>query len=383
MRFARVIDELPVADFDKVALQQRFEVDPKFERALSAGFDITSEFGEKLRRRIDDEDANLIIEAFGIGGIGKSSVVFTVSKMFLDKEFGVKNCFFGKEDLLANLNEFKPRSTVHLDENVLEYGLGKNRRESEYENVINTVRKYQLSLSSCAVVPRLKQYAHYALEPLFIDREKRETRVAIHLPEVTGGYVSYGLLGWITVRDPKLVLPPEFFVEYESRKDEFIKETLHKGSGDYYLDCAREIIASSAFVPLIEFYGGRKTPRLPPRQEIIEVVNLLFPELKRNNEADAIARRVLFELKFNPLQDGNNEGVRAGVKEGGGVKAKVEVKESEGGGGKPDDGVTVAAVMGGGEDSDESRVDVPAVRVGGGDGVVREGDEGDGEEREE
>lgn len=377
MNISRIVDELPIAPLDKVSFQRRLDSDPSFERALRPEFDITEEFADKIERRIRDEEANAVIESFGVGGSGKTNTMFSIGAKYLFKGgFSMKNVFFGKEAALAAAPSMEKRSTLALDENVLEYGLGRMRRESEWENIINVCRKYQLSITACSVVPRLKEWAHYGLETLFIDREARTNRVLVLKPELFAAYVSYTALGWITVPDARTVLPPEFFKEYDARKDEFIEVNLHKeGGGDFTTEAANAVLKSVEWAKLVEFYSlGRKTPRLPPKPEVMEIVDSLYPYLHRNNEAAQVVVRALMlaKLKENVVPDaavkvrhGVIEGEYAEVEEGGKEEDKGDGEESLHRG-------VVGGVWQEGEGKEDGGVEVPAAHESEGDKAAQE-----------
>lgn len=306
-----VIDELPIAKLDKIGLQRRLDLDPCFERGLRDEFDVSDEVVEKIKQRIEEEEANCVLEFFGVGGTAKTNTQFVLSYKYLfPKLFSMKNVFFGKTDLLSNAPNLPKKSTVALDENVLEYGMGSQRLQYEFENIINVCRKYQLSITACSVVPRLKEWAHYAFETIFVDRKEGINRVMVYQPEVLGVTAGYRELGWISVPDARTILPPEFWVEYDAKKDSFINSALHQeDGGDFISQAASHVLASKEWNNLAEFYQNKKTARLPPKEEVLEVVTTLFPYLRRNNEAKQIVVTTLMRAKLS-----ENVPADAGVK---------------------------------------------------------------------
>jgi hypothetical protein len=219
--------------------------------------------------------------------------------MFLDPTYGIKNCFFRLPELIEGLKDMPKGSAVLFDEKTREYGQGSQRMAAEYENLVQVVRKYQLSLLNCAVVPRMKDLAHYELETLFIDRQKRVVHCGLLYPTISAGasFVSFELMGYVEIPHPDTVLPPEFITEYEKRKDTFIDEHMLKSSGDYIADSAHKIMKLDEFKFLLKDYTERARPKLPPKRELFEIVARQFPHLRRNVECAAIAETILSECR--------------------------------------------------------------------------------------
>lgn len=295
MRFSREIEVMPITTLRKMVFQNRLDAQPEFDRALT--IEATGVFFEELERRRNSQ-ANTIVEFFGIGGSGKSYSAMALAAYLSGSP---PHVFFDVGEVLRACSEFQPGECIIVDEKTRDYGIGTLRRSAAYENIIQVVRKFQLSLINCAVVPRLNGgLAHYELEPLFVDAVKRVCRCALYSPMTVGNsVVVYEPMGFVDFKHPGDVWGVEFLSGYEREKDAFIRQLLQVGGVNTHQRIVDDVVSSPEFLKLLEEYKGRG--KSVPRKFVLELVQRVAPDLRRNVEAGAIADAILLKLKLGEI----------------------------------------------------------------------------------
>jgi hypothetical protein len=134
-----------------------------------------------------------------------------------------------------------------------------------------------------------------------MDRKRNIVRLLVYQPEIISTYTSFRPLGWIEIEHPAKYLGEEWLIEYEKRKDAFIETVLHKGTGNYIDDIAKEVMSTEEFALVIKDCQDRKKPKLPAKRDILQMVNMLHPELKNNNECESICDKIIFGVKMENL----------------------------------------------------------------------------------
>lgn len=283
--------KLPIPMLDKQRLQSRLDEQLSMQKAFSKEYNLTDALHDFIQDRLERQQANVYLDVYGLTGTAK-----TYGSLYLCAKhmpgFTNEQIFFGAREILQGISMLKPKTLILNDDKTRDFGMGTSRRLSEYMNIIQVVRKYQISLINTATSPRLFALAHYMLESLYIDRERRVSRFAVQTCS-SGGMDRMGIttLGYAEFPHPDTVLPPEAITEYERRKDIFIEQNLRKKGSDDIDTAAREVIESPEFQVLEQQYLRTKQRKIP-KKVIIELVATKYNYLNRNNEVHQIADRI-------------------------------------------------------------------------------------------
>lgn len=291
--FDKAIKSLPVSNLVKEYLQKRLDKELDFDCAFTN--DLTTAFWDEVLER-KAKQKNTIFELFAIGGTGKTRSSITIAKR-LDPDLTLSHVYFSLDQLLGELKDCKRGATLLLDEELRLYGTGKNRKLDEYENLNQTIRKEGISLGNCAIVPRLTEgIAHYELEPLYIDEERRMCHCALYHPVASMRYSDFQLLGFVEFEDPTDAVGKEFMDGYEAKKDDFLQTMLHKKGVQEHTEIEEAVLASPSYAALKAYYSTGKR-KLVPKRELMALIDQLRPDLKMNNEVAMIAERMITKMK--------------------------------------------------------------------------------------
>ena len=280
---------LPIEILEKVRLQDKMDSD----RTLSNAFgerNLTDHFFKWLFHRISIR-ANFFLDIYGLPNSGKTYVgLFVCGKIYPYPKFSNKNIFFGSREIMNQIHTAESNSIILNDDKTKDFGKGSNRRAAEYQNLIQVVRKYQLSLVNTATQPRLWNQANYLLEALYTDRNRRITRLALQTCERDTGLRT---IGFVEIPHPDTILPADEITLYESRKDKFIEETMRKTNIDDADTDARKVIAMPDFITVEQAYFKKGKQKAIPSKLLFQLVSSAFTFLNANNEVENIAERVL------------------------------------------------------------------------------------------
>lgn len=285
------LKKLPIPALDKQRLQARLDSQLSMQKAFTKEYDLTNHLHDFIQDRLEKQQANIYIDVYGLTGTAK-----TYGSLYLCAKhmpgFTNEQIFFGAREILQGIALLKPKTLILNDDKTRDYGMGTNRRASEYMNIIQVVRKYQISLINTATSPRLYMLAHYMLESLYIDRERRVSRFAVQTCQSGNSDRSEIItLGYAEFPHPDTILPAEMITEYERRKDVFIEQNLRKKGSDDVDTAAREVIESPDF-QILETQYLRTSQHKIPKKIVVELVASKYGYLNRNNEVQQIADRI-------------------------------------------------------------------------------------------
>jgi len=301
----RELRDLPVSDAQKDIFSTRLDKAPSFEKAFLKERNITGEMRDEFERRVL-APANNIVEVYGVGGAGKSYANMTICADWICRPAGVQlsfdRCYWSLDSFLADRMNFKSGEVAIQDDVLGDYGKGSKRRAIDYGNVAQTVRKFRMSLTSCCVRQRLADWAHYEVEILFVDLVRQVSRGLFYFPiRSPGGWIDWEPLGWAEFDNPIKFLGREWVEQYETRKDSFIEGVLGKRKdADPIKDRALRLMETPLFVA---FSKKHKTGFIT-KEDALQLAADAFPELKRNNEWEEVAKAAVFEQQKKVLLDG-------------------------------------------------------------------------------
>lgn len=201
-----------------VKLKARLELEPSFINTFKV--DLTNSF---IREHLDIVNPNhqftqnTVWSVSGLTGTGKSMCILSLVKLLVPKErFSYKNICFFDSQILELAKEIPQNTFIIRDEGVGKavFGIGSRRQTENLNVLVETCRKYGLSV--VFIEPEEKEYdiAKYYLETVDMDFKNRVTRMAIKDPRT----MTY--IGAIYV--PIVAETDEDWVKYNEVKDEFI-----------------------------------------------------------------------------------------------------------------------------------------------------------------
>lgn len=295
-RVSGIIDALPIPSAEKFAFQQRLEAWPHFERALRDNFEITVEMREYSELRVKMPANNIREYYAGVGGIGKSKVgqvEATETAHAAGREFEIEKCYFDLGQLLSDKSSFKAGDVIMQDDPLDVWGTGSRRMTSEFANIAQVVRQYQLSLFSCCTSPKFGDKAHHEYEVLFIDYNDWSKRCLVYKRFVEpNGCADWNPIGWVRVPKAEGYVSSKWLKEYDSKKTEFIETVLGQRGVSNFTDGAEKVLADPRFLEMCRVVKDQL--KLPGKQSVlVGVTDELFPELRMNNEAAAITAKAL------------------------------------------------------------------------------------------
>lgn len=204
-------------------LKARLELNPSFIKVFKV--DLTDDFFEEHRDIVNPDKhfvQNAVWVVSGGTGTGKSIVAYSLCKHLVPERFTHENiCFFDSQ--ILELAPQVPQNTfIVRDEGVGKavFGVGSTRQRESLSVLIETCRKYGLSVVFIEPEERELDVAKYYLETIDMDMDRRVTRVAVK-DAITKTY-----LGAIYV--PVVPEDDEGWVAYNEKKDEFI-EMMRRG----------------------------------------------------------------------------------------------------------------------------------------------------------
>lgn len=152
---------------------------------------------------------------------GKSIVSMSIAVKWMSKVLVVDDICFTTEAILQRAKVIGKNHVLIRDEQTQGFGVGSDREEEERKSLEATTRKFGLNIIFCSPDSRDHSSAHYNLEIICINRQKRLTKVAIKGDD--GNYIGYFVIE---------VLPEsnKLWKAYNKRKDVFIKSVLARST---------------------------------------------------------------------------------------------------------------------------------------------------------
>jgi hypothetical protein len=279
--------DLPVLDVDEFERRKLYDMD--FYNNF--GRDKTSALFEKINRQMSSR-RNYILGIYGLPGTVKSyDGMEIIGEANLN--LNIDTIFFRVEDIDKYRPKLKPRDVVVSDENVPIYGTGEKRLEADYKLMIETLRKEQICFFLISVRPRAIDHCWHLIQALQLVDEDRQMSYS----ELQNNQMD--CIGHIELQNPlhSKYVGRDFIEQYEEKKDQFLAEVKKLKSTDYLSEYAYKVIDSDDFKNMDN--QGRKgsekskTPYRGIHKPLLrELVNILYPNLRRNNEVDVIVEKI-------------------------------------------------------------------------------------------
>lgn len=206
--------------FQKSLFEQRLELNPSFANCFDETKNQTQEVKDNIKYYTTGE-RNRIIELIGMTGSGKSLSAITIAIDFMNKPLTVEDIHFTTDSLLLRSRQIGKSHVLILDEQTKNYGMGSDREKEEQKNLEDTTRKFGLNIIFCSPTTREHSTAHIQMELICINKKKRLTKIGII--GVKGRYTGYIIIKVIDNDNP-------IWVEYEKKKDIFIKTVLERNA---------------------------------------------------------------------------------------------------------------------------------------------------------
>jgi hypothetical protein len=305
-----------LCELDLYLLNQRLMSDRFYQNAFR--LDMTAQ----LKQKIDFAKAcgmNLIFLFYGLPGTSKSYSALSLAKA-IDPLFDVeKNCYWDLRKFIDDLPTVRSKGCYVIDEVARNWGEGSFRVLSEINTVFETVRKRQIFIIVCTPRYFFSPTWSFCLEgiPGQISFALEKSRMALQ----TGDRKT---LGFILFNSPLKTLGKEELTKYESKKDSFLDEVLHKGGG-WFESKATEVSENEVFIDYMENCKSNKI--MPSQRAMMVCVNSVYPYLKFNNECSRIAEIMLTWVemgKFGDLSSFKRTRSRRGLGDGGSGRALGE-----------------------------------------------------------
>ncbi len=263
-------------------LQEKILKDDAVATALSR--DISDLLFEEIEERTKNQ-SNLLVEIWGEQGSGKSYLALSLSSFFPERKV-----FWRKDDIIQNLSSLKENTCVILDEQVAEWGLGSFRISLEYETLLETLRKRQISFIHASPTSKILSLCHLGIETLYVDRKKQVTHALLYDRQGSP-------LGRIQVQHPKTFLGDEFIQEYEREKDKFLDVILHKDGKDSIIERAKVFLQSKQWADDLRRWKRKNRDKPVAAWFLEQSVSAFYPHLKRNIEVVEIVNCVKYLLE--------------------------------------------------------------------------------------
>lgn len=287
-------------------LSQRLASDRHYQNAFK--YDMTAE----LKQKIDfarSMGMNLIFLVYGLPGTSKSYSALSLAKA-IDPSFSVEtNCYWDLRKFIDDLPTLKDKSCYVIDEVARNWGEGSFRVLSEINTVFETVRKRQIFIIVCTPRYFYSPTWSYCFEGIVgqISFELGKSRMALQ----TGDRKT---LGYVLFNNPVNTLGKEMLDLYESKKDLFLQDILHKG-GSWLQSKAKDVEDSEFYKLYVE--AMRSAGTMPSLRGFLSCVDRVYPWLRQNNEAVSLANTMLtnFEVFSDISQFKKHRGASRKLKE--------------------------------------------------------------------
>jgi len=279
---------------DQDALKLRAILDPTFKYAFQ--IDRTDDFMEWMDKRIFQEHANVVAEAIGRTGSGKSYTINTCSYITDKRWTPRRNVKYSLDGILESPDKQDSPISWCLDEVARGWGTGTYRSVSEWENYIESIRKKQHSVFTATPVRKPLGTTMWCLEPVRMSRSDEVVQLAL-------SNEKRHTLGYVIISAPWHFMPRKMVEEYETLKDAYISKVLMREGTDNISQRIEDLLGKYKF----ELVGESTNPRLAidgnmmSMHDVLEIVNNHYPYLQRNNEACAIADGIKSRLKLKRL----------------------------------------------------------------------------------
>ena len=282
-------------EIDLHILNQRLMSDRHYINAFK--IDMTS----ALKQKIDfskKNGMNLIFHVYGKPGTGKSYSALSLAKT-IDPKFNIeRHCYWDLRKFIDELDLLEDRGCYIIDEVARSWGEGSFRVLSEINTVFETVRKRQIFIIVCTPRYFYSPTWSFCLEGISgqISFELGKSRMALQ----TGDRKT---IGYVLFNSPENSIGTEQLSVYESRKDDFLNDVLHKGGG-WFEQKAEEVEKSEMFLAYMD--SCRDNKMMPSMRGLMVCVNAVFPYLKYNNESERLGQILLTWIeigKYGVLSD--------------------------------------------------------------------------------
>jgi hypothetical protein len=281
------LSKLPRETRDKLSLKEMS--DPTFYRATDEDF--SQEFFNTLYERGQPGvEHSVLISTYGEQGSGKSHASIALC-CYIDPTFTVDRIFFSYNELVKHRASLKPNTAVLLDEQTQSYGVDSVRVMIMINSIKEQLRKKSIHMFFCSPVLHSESATSmYILETMFIDRENKECFAALKTRE--------GLtLGHVRIPSPLKILEDgtslatkELMDAYERKKDEHLERLLGQKSYDELEERATMVAEHELFKQAEALYV--KKLGYMPRDRVVQVVNVIYPEYNSGVMPHEIAERI-------------------------------------------------------------------------------------------
>jgi len=265
----------------KIFFSQKCQKEPSFFRVFNPKYNMTKEMREEFRYRTYGE-RNITVEIIGQTGSGKSSVLITLALNWFSKPVDINDIVFTTQEVIDRAKLVGRNHTIIKDEQNKQKGMGSQREEDELEALEDTTRKYGLNLLFASPRRRNHSSAHYLLEVICINKEKRLTKVAIYNQD-TYSYIGYFVIKIIEENN-------KLWKEYNKKKDKFIETVLSRQIERLSLDEMSKELKKSKKFPFcksnsdLEIIAMETFPTLTTQEIKAVVNNFRILERVKNNE---------------------------------------------------------------------------------------------------
>lgn len=244
---------------------------------------LTDEFKDEIKVRLEKQ-SNIILDIWGMQGSGKSYSALSICSLF-PKYY----TFWNRDDVIQNLKNTEPPCVILLDEVTESWGLGSFRTSIEYQSLLETLRKRQISFIHCSPMSKFLHLCHYGLETLYVDIKKEETFCLLYNREGAP-------LGFVKIPHPKKVLPVDVINVYERNKDEFLDSVLHIKNADNITSKAKKFLESSQWEKDLKAWKSKNKDKEVAGWFLEQSICAFYPELKRNVETLELVNCVKYLL---------------------------------------------------------------------------------------
>lgn len=292
----------PKIDLDLI--QRRFNEEYSFQTYFP--HNSTKEILDKMEFQYS-HDQNFIINSHGQPRSFKTYNNFSLPLQTSHPIEDIETVFFRLEDLNEYAPHLHPCDSILSDEHDEAFGVGAKRLELEYVRMVETLGKRKINWFITSPIARARKHAYFLIRALRL-ADYRET---INVKDAeTGKNRKEGVIGYSELTDNKdntighlrvinpRILNNKLIDAYEKKKDDFLDSVQRKNTGDYLSEMAYIVIDTDLFKA---FESKLKASAKKKKKEffgmsfhtILEIVNEKYPELRRNIEAQTIARKIM------------------------------------------------------------------------------------------
>lgn len=286
---------LPMPELYRLELQERSQYDLDF--ANKGSIDRTAMLVDAFKYQ-QAHKQNTIWGVYGKGRSGKTYCVFGITYE-AECPPTLDTVFFPLEDVSEYLPHLKEGDTAVRDEaGIVPHGAGSKRLEDEYTALIEIMGKKRINFVIISHIPRAVDHVHYFTEGLrLFDKVNDCSYCALQ-------FNDFRTIGHLKIKNPEHTIGKKFIDAYEKKKDDFLNDFLRKNNKDYLSNYALEVIDSEAFMKIEDIFKAKCKKKKRdfagiPHSYIKELVNMSHPELRRNNEVNAIVDKVYIESVLN------------------------------------------------------------------------------------